>query len=82
MNSGRVLYFFSYQLCSVYLCRCRPERWESLPETVQEIPSVYGHLLTFTAGPHSCIGYRFSVAECVNCLLYACLFPIVDLSFS
>ncbi|KAH9965553.1 cytochrome P450 [Lactifluus volemus] len=41
----------------------RPERWESLPETVQGIPSVYGHLSTFIAGPYGCIGYRFSVAE-------------------
>ncbi|KAH9965554.1 cytochrome P450 [Lactifluus volemus] len=47
----------------------RPERWESLPETVQGIPNVYGHLLTFAAGPHTCIGYRFSVVE-IKALLF------------
>jgi cytochrome P450 len=57
---------------------CRPERWESLPETVQGIPSVYGHLSTFIAGPHGCIGYRFSIAEWVDSLHFA---RIADLIF-
>jgi cytochrome P450 len=50
--------------------RCRPERWESLPEAVNGLPSIYGHMLTFIAGAHACIGYRFSVVECVD---YSCL---------
>ena len=29
------------------------------------LPSVYGHLVTFLAGAHACIGYRFSVTEYV-----------------
>ncbi|OCH86066.1 cytochrome P450 [Obba rivulosa] len=41
----------------------KPERWESLPETVSSIPGVWGHLLTFSGGPRSCIGYRFSLVE-------------------
>ena len=51
----------------------RPERWESLPEAVLGLPSIYGHLLTFIAGPHACIGYRFAVLECVKFLHYSCL---------
>ena len=27
------------------------------------VPSVYNNLLTFLAGPHACIGFRFSLAE-------------------
>ncbi|KAJ3008538.1 hypothetical protein NUW54_g3113 [Trametes sanguinea] len=41
----------------------KPERWENPPETISEIPSVWGHMLTFSAGPHACIGYRLSLAE-------------------
>ena len=43
----------------------RPERWESLPEDVSSIPGVWGHLMTFIGGPRACIGYRFSLVECV-----------------
>ncbi|KAJ7323280.1 cytochrome P450 [Mycena albidolilacea] len=41
----------------------KPERWDHLPEAVKAIPSVWSHLMTFFAGPHNCIGFRFSVAE-------------------
>ncbi|KAI0028886.1 cytochrome P450 [Vararia minispora EC-137] len=41
----------------------RPERWENLPESAHTLPSVYSNLLTFNAGPHACIGFRFSNAE-------------------
>ncbi|KAJ7884436.1 cytochrome P450 [Mycena leptocephala] len=41
----------------------KPERWDHLPEAVKTIPSVWSHLMTFFAGPHNCIGFRFSVAE-------------------
>ncbi|KAI0037040.1 cytochrome P450 [Vararia minispora EC-137] len=41
----------------------RPDRWERLPETVKEIPNVFSNLLTFMAGSHACIGYRFSILE-------------------
>ena len=44
---------------------CRPERWDDIPDAVKELPSVYGHLMTFIAGAHACIGYRFSVTESV-----------------
>ena len=43
----------------------RPERWENLPEAVSAIPGVWGHLLSFIGGPRACIGYRFSLVECV-----------------
>jgi cytochrome P450 len=42
---------------------CRPERWETIPEAVKGIPSVFSNLLTFLAGAHACIGYRFAIIE-------------------
>ncbi|KAJ6529848.1 cytochrome P450 [Mycena capillaripes] len=47
----------------------RPERWEAIPEAVGGIPSVWGNLLTFLAGPHNCIGFRFSLVE-IKSLLF------------
>lgn len=41
----------------------KPERWDSVPETVQHIPGVWGHLMSFLGGPRACIGYRFSLVE-------------------
>ncbi|KAA1466940.1 cytochrome P450 [Dentipellis sp. KUC8613] len=40
-----------------------PDRWDNLPETAKALPGVFHPILSFTAGPHSCIGYRFSVIE-------------------
>lgn len=39
-----------------------PDRWDDIPATAKEsgLPS---HMLTFIAGPRSCIGNRFSIAE-------------------
>ena len=44
----------------------RPERWEDIPQATSQIPSVWANLLTFLAGPHNCIGFRFSLVECVR----------------
>ncbi|KAA1474006.1 cytochrome P450 [Dentipellis sp. KUC8613] len=41
----------------------KPERWEHVPEAAKTIPGVYHPLLAFIAGPHACIGYRFSLLE-------------------
>ncbi|KAA1473993.1 cytochrome P450 [Dentipellis sp. KUC8613] len=41
----------------------KPERWENLPEAVKSMPGVFHPLMAFNAGPHACIGYRFSLAE-------------------
>ncbi|KAJ7664450.1 cytochrome P450 [Mycena polygramma] len=41
----------------------RPERWAHTPEAVDSIPGVWANIMTFWAGPHGCIGYRFSLAE-------------------
>ncbi|VDC06076.1 unnamed protein product [Peniophora sp. CBMAI 1063] len=42
----------------------RPERFlETLPEKVGHMPGIYPQLLTFLAGPHACIGFRFAIAE-------------------
>lgn len=51
----------------------RPERWEKVPESATHIPGIWGHQLSFLAGPRACIGYRFSLAECVSPF-----FPIVS----
>ncbi|KAI0742144.1 cytochrome P450 [Irpex lacteus] len=42
----------------------RPERWlQALPERLvdAQIPSIFANTLTFGAGKHSCIGYRFAL---------------------
>jgi cytochrome P450 len=41
----------------------KPERWEKIPDSASAIPSVWANLLSFFAGPHHCIGFRFSLAE-------------------
>ncbi|KAJ7471722.1 cytochrome P450 [Mycena galericulata] len=46
-----------------------PDRWDSVPSPTSGIPGIYAHLLTFLAGPHNCIGWRFSLAE-MKALLY------------
>ncbi|KAJ7667216.1 cytochrome P450 [Mycena rosella] len=48
----------------------RPDRWDHIPEAANAIPGVWGNLLTFLAGPHNCIGFRFSIAE-MKSLLFA-----------
>ncbi|KAJ7835644.1 cytochrome P450 [Mycena olivaceomarginata] len=50
----------------------KPERWETIPDEVSAIPTVWGNLLTFFAGPHNCVGSRFAVLE-----LKAMLFTII-----
>jgi len=40
-----------------------PERWDNLPDAVKELPGLYSNTLTFSAGPRSCIGQRFSIIE-------------------
>ncbi|KAJ7759788.1 cytochrome P450 [Mycena maculata] len=50
----------------------KPERWEKIPDSVSTIPGVWANLLTFFAGPHNCIGFRFSLAE-----MKALLFTLV-----
>ncbi|KAF7342579.1 hypothetical protein MSAN_02014600 [Mycena sanguinolenta] len=41
----------------------RPERWEKIPSSASAIPGVWANLLTFFAGPHNCIGFRFALVE-------------------
>ncbi|KAJ7183142.1 cytochrome P450 [Mycena filopes] len=41
----------------------RPERWENVPKAANAVPGVWANLLTFFAGPHNCIGFRFSLVE-------------------
>ncbi|KAF7308128.1 Cytochrome P450 [Mycena chlorophos] len=50
----------------------KPERWTTLPDAVNSIPGIWANLLTFAAGPHNCIGFRFSLAE-LKILLFAIL---------
>ncbi|KAL5523770.1 hypothetical protein ACEPAG_7943 [Sanghuangporus baumii] len=38
-----------------------PDRWDNLPDAVLEQPGLYNHTLSFSAGPRSCIGMRFSL---------------------
>ncbi|KAJ7488422.1 cytochrome P450 [Mycena latifolia] len=50
----------------------KPERWEQIPNRASEIPGVWANLFTFFAGPHNCIGFRFSLVE-----LKALLFTLI-----
>ncbi|KAJ7609498.1 cytochrome P450 [Roridomyces roridus] len=50
----------------------RPERWDRIPETTNSVPGVWAHLMTFFAGPHHCIGFRFSLVE-IKALLFVLL---------
>ncbi|KAF7290990.1 hypothetical protein HMN09_01277800 [Mycena chlorophos] len=50
----------------------RPERWDNIPDAATAIPSIYGNLFTFLAGPHNCVGFRFALAE-----LKALLFTLI-----
>jgi len=40
-----------------------PNRWDNLPEAVASLPGLYANTMTFSAGPRSCIGQRFSLIE-------------------
>ncbi|KAF7296777.1 hypothetical protein MIND_00908400 [Mycena indigotica] len=50
----------------------RPDRWESIPAAASAVPGAWANLFTFLAGPHHCIGFRFSLAE-----LKAILFTLI-----
>ncbi|KAJ7055972.1 cytochrome P450 [Mycena amicta] len=50
----------------------RPERWDHIPQAASDVPGVWANLFTFFAGPHNCIGFRFSIAE-----LKALIFTLV-----
>jgi len=41
----------------------KPERWETIPEGARGMPGTWANLLTFFAGPHNCIGFRFALFE-------------------
>jgi cytochrome P450 len=47
----------------------RPQRWLAgnggVPEGVRSVPGVWGNVMSFLGGPHSCIGFRFALYEYV-----------------
>ncbi|KAF8647176.1 hypothetical protein AX16_007005 [Volvariella volvacea WC 439] len=49
-----------------------PDRWDNLPPLVQHQPGLFSNTLTFSAGPRSCIGMRFSIIE-IKTFLYILL---------
>jgi cytochrome P450 len=56
----------------------RPERWmRSLPEEATKVPGVWGNVLSFSAGPHGCIGYKFSLYEYVCLILPLLLMMLI-----
>ncbi|KAL1716765.1 cytochrome P450 [Schizophyllum commune] len=40
-----------------------PDRWDAPSDAIKNVPSVWSHLFSFSAGSHACIGFRFSIAE-------------------
>ncbi|GAW01776.1 cytochrome-450 hydroxylase [Lentinula edodes] len=40
-----------------------PDRWDDLPEKAREQPGLFSNILSFSAGPRSCIGIRFALIE-------------------
>ncbi|KAF7328717.1 hypothetical protein MVEN_02500300 [Mycena venus] len=42
---------------------------KKIPDEVSRIPTVWANLLTFFAGPHNCVGFRFAVLEIKAMLL-------------
>ncbi|KAF8993691.1 cytochrome P450 [Cyathus striatus] len=40
-----------------------PDRWDCLPESANDLPGLFSNTLSFSAGPRSCIGMRFSLIE-------------------
>lgn len=53
-----------------------PDRWLNLPEAANDIPGVWGSMMTFLGGSRSCIGFRFALFE-----MKALLFTLIR-SFS
>jgi len=50
----------------------QPDRWDHLPEGVSALPGLFSNTLTFSSGPRSCIGMRFSLIE-IKTFLYILL---------
>ncbi|KAG8881596.1 hypothetical protein FRB97_009349 [Tulasnella sp. 331] len=50
----------------------RPERYEELSDGVSDIPSMWGNVTSFSAGPRGCIGWRMAVLE-IKALLFTLL---------
>ncbi|KAF5386081.1 hypothetical protein D9615_002473 [Tricholomella constricta] len=46
-----------------------PDRWDNLPEAAMQQPGLFSNTLSFSAGPRSCIGMRFSLIE-IKTFLY------------
>ncbi|KAF9478642.1 cytochrome-450 hydroxylase [Pholiota conissans] len=50
----------------------QPDRWDNLPDKASQLPGLFSNTLTFSAGPRSCIGLRFSMIE-IKTFLYILL---------
>jgi hypothetical protein len=66
-SGGTSLHFLEIRECADWVW-CRPERWTdgSVGEKTKSMPGVWGNVLSFLGGSHACIGYKFSLYECVG----------------
>jgi len=63
MNISIVGYNLNKDLWGPDAYEFRPERWLDMDNKLESPFGVYGNLATFSGGPRSCIGWRFTVVE-------------------
>jgi len=59
-------------------CLYSPDRWNNLSAAARSAPGLFANIMTFSAGPRSCIGMRFSIME-MKTMMFA-LIPAFNFS--
>ena len=58
----------------LFFCPSSPDRWlgGAPPASSSAVPGVWANMLTFSAGPRFCIGFKFAILESVLALARGC----------